>query len=335
MPTLTVFWEGTANTLNPPTTQIGLFAAATMAIDITHEGGLPYRRETSLRSPPRDHFKMAFDGCAVTNGMLGLLFAVGLRQQARRVKTRIEQLLAAYGQTVKCNVLGLSRGGVAAIFLAQALECYDKTAVELNLLLFDPVPGDQTWSGFPYTGSFAKDLSNCASLRRVLAVYPHEPLPDITFHAPLLCAYPRECDVEEDVTLGCHQGALFATRRSTHTVHRASNLSFRRIVNFFEEVGTPLDLDSYFSYQPTDTDCLAICREALAKNQATRRKPHDGTARGRLLVRRSVGLFLNKYHKALESKHEDHIDDRIFRETFRKPQFMLDIECPDAQRACF
>lgn len=250
MNTLTVFWEGTANTLNPPTTQIGpyffrcrflvtamyipgLFAAATQAVDISADEPLPLLTTTAPA-----HFKMAFDGCAVTHGMTGLLFAAGLRSQTRWVKRRIEQILQVYGSPVRCNVLGLSRGGVAAIFLGQACEEFKKSQVELNLLLFDPVPGDQTWSGFPWSGAYGKDLTRCACLSRVLAIYPHEPLPDITFHAPILVAVSSDVDFEEDVTLGCHQGALFATRRSNHSVHCASNLSFRRIVNFFDDVGT-------------------------------------------------------------------------------------------------
>lgn len=152
---MTVFWEGaggsatpsptsllcllpgTANTLNPPTTQIGLFAAATQAIDITLEGPLPLLPSTE-RAPA--HFKMAFDGCAVTNGTLGLLFATGLRPQAQMVRNRVEQLLQVYGSPVVCNVLGLSRGGVAAIFLGQTLATLDRSQVELNVRFRSTVP---------------------------------------------------------------------------------------------------------------------------------------------------------------------------------------------------
>lgn len=54
------------------------------------------------------------------------------------------------------------------------------------------------------------DLRGCVHVRRVLALYPYEPLPDIAFHAPLLPAYPPQALVEEDVTLGCHQGGACA-----------------------------------------------------------------------------------------------------------------------------
>ncbi len=75
---------------------------------------------------------------------------------------------------------------------------------------FDPVPGnllaasDADCCAFS-TANRAMDLTACAPLRRVLALYPHEPLPDLAFHAPLLGVYPPTCAVREDVVLGCHQ----------------------------------------------------------------------------------------------------------------------------------
>jgi hypothetical protein len=45
------------------------------------------------------------------------------------------------------------------------------------------------------------------------------------------------------VTLGCHQGALFQTRRgSSNKYVLASNLSFRRIFDWLSSVGTCLDV---------------------------------------------------------------------------------------------
>ena len=36
------------------------------------------------------------------------------------------------------------------------------------------------------------DLSDCKPLRKVLALYPHRPLPAIACHAPLLVSYPED-----------------------------------------------------------------------------------------------------------------------------------------------
>ena len=183
-------------------------------------------------------------------------------------------------------------------------------------------------------------------LKRVLALYPHEPLPDITFHAPVLVKWPDGARVEEDVTLGCHQGALFATRRSAHPVHVASNLAFRRVANFLEECGTKLALDRCFGYQPSDEDCLRICRATLGeRDKPTRRHLHDGCNQGRVIVRRKAGVYLNKYHLSLEGPVET-VHENLLTPIqddggeppdgpgMPKPKFMLDIDAPLFQRSC-
>lgn len=348
-PTLSVYWEGTANSLEPATTQIGLFAAATDAFDVTSKA-IP--RETT-------QLKMAFDGCGRTHGTLGLLFAAGLRSQAALVAAKLREMREVYNQKpIRCNVVGLSRGGLACVYLAQALGDVPRKDVELHMLLFDPVPGDQTWSGFPFTGAFGKDMSKCKCLRKVLSLYPYEPLPDIAFHAPVLCNYPSDAVVEEDVTLGCHQGALWVTMRgSRNELHQASNLAFRRIVNFLTDHETPLrDLQTFFGYQPTDADCLDICRNALKRDRPSIRKLHDGCGLGRTIVRRSQAQFLNKYHEHLERQFGGHLlrDPPHSRRGFSEegnnnsnirieddprilPTYMLDIDLPppDRHHTCF
>jgi hypothetical protein len=60
------------------------FQAACPAIDVSRgfESGL-------LEDASATDFKVSFDGCSVTNGLLGLLFAAGLRDQATLVADRI------------------------------------------------------------------------------------------------------------------------------------------------------------------------------------------------------------------------------------------------------
>ena len=116
----------------------------------------------------------------------------------------------------------------------------------MSLLLFDPVPGDLLTVAqldlLGLTNTFAsKDLSNCLCLSRVLALYPYEPLPAILCHAPVLCRYPSHCMVEEEVTLGCHQGALMTFGLQGPHVDLPSSLCFLRIRRWLIECGTPLD----------------------------------------------------------------------------------------------
>ena len=189
------------------------------------------------------HFKMAFDGCGVTAGMMGLLFAYGLQPQVEAVAARVMELCAAHDvQPLHINVLGLSRGGIAAYMLARhvsGLGCASR--LRLSLCVFDPVrrgligaactmhapwvcyalhaqvPGNliNTAKYLDLTGTVTTanrhiDLRSCRIVR-CLALYPADPLPDLAFHAPLLPDYPEGCEVEEDATLGCHQARALGT----------------------------------------------------------------------------------------------------------------------------
>ena len=68
-----------------------------------------------------------------------MICAEGLSEQCRCVVQRVEQLLTHLaGRSVVLNVLGLSRGGMAAMKLAQMLANVDPNMLKLNLCLFDP-----------------------------------------------------------------------------------------------------------------------------------------------------------------------------------------------------
>ena len=105
---------------------------------------------------------------------------------------------------------------VTALAKRRAARGLARRTMRLHLLLFDPVPGNQIFTTqyidpFGYsTGNQAMDVTRCEGvLRRVLAIYPYEPLPAITFHAPLVPEYPASgCHVDEVASLGCHQGAI-------------------------------------------------------------------------------------------------------------------------------
>ena len=210
--TLSVFWCGTSGVLAPATTQIGLFFLLAEGVDVSEED--PAGRLGSAS----DHFKMGFDGCGNTHGCSGAIFASGLAGQARAVRRVVELLLAAGRSPVRLNVLGLSRGGIGAMKLTQMLAAIDPAQLQLNLCLFDAVPGnllcsatlDHLLGGCLTTARQSIDLGSSRNLRRCLAIYPHEPLPALAFHAPIFPRFPSCCQVTELVTLSCHQGAFFS-----------------------------------------------------------------------------------------------------------------------------
>ncbi len=241
---LSVYFEGTANTLKPITTQIGVFFELTDGIDVTLS-------TTPLPGAPTA-LKMGFHGCGVVAGIAGVIWAVGLQGQCAAVATRVRRLLQAWPNApLVINVLGLSRGGIAALMLAQKLAKLDdahQRRVRLNLCLYDPVPGNLLWTAQfldplgTTTANGVIDVSQC-SIASALAIYPHEPLPDLAFHAPLLPIFPSSCAVEEDATLGCHQGALYSPAtmmRHEPSLVGACLLSFLRVHSFLVRSGTAL-----------------------------------------------------------------------------------------------
>ena len=119
---LTIFWEGTANTIDPVTTQIGLFANAVCAYRVASPDDVHDARD--CRRP----LKLAFDGCGVTNGQFwGVLFAAGLDGQVNTAISVIQKMLYQQQQQdqevrgVHVVAVGLSRGGMACMKFARKL----------------------------------------------------------------------------------------------------------------------------------------------------------------------------------------------------------------------
>mmetsp|Transcript_51978 Transcript_51978/g.113990 ORF Transcript_51978/g.113990 Transcript_51978/m.113990 type:complete len:337 (+) Transcript_51978:19-1029(+) len=227
--TLSIFFEGTANRIRAWVTQIAEYADGTEALDIS-----------DLREPLPEgsQYKMLFDGCGAAFGFSGTIWGTGLEDQCKEVLTRVQQLLER--GTLRINALGLSRGGVAVILLAQMLpQDVPVSGLQLNALLFDPVPGNlvsTAWMSPDPLARRCKDISTCQQLCNVLALYPCEPLPALAFHAPVLTTYPKtaHCHAREEVLLGCHQGALLSPQRDLSC--RAACL---RIQEWLLEVGSP------------------------------------------------------------------------------------------------
>jgi hypothetical protein len=97
------------------------------------------------------------------------------------------------------------------MYLIQLLADISPRVLTVNALLYDPVPGNliTTTKCLDFckvtTANQIKDISMSTNLRTVLALYPHQKLPDYAFHAPVFAKYPDCCTFEEDSTLGCHQ----------------------------------------------------------------------------------------------------------------------------------
>ena len=155
--------------------------------------------------------RFGFNGCGVDYGFNGTLWGTGLDIQCQKVISQVQKELGD-GHEVSLNVYGHSRGGIAALMLAKQLGQLDPAQLSVNLAMLDPVPGNfiSTSSSDFFNISLANktmDLSDCKTLKSVLSLYPFTPLPDIACHAPLFPTYPKQAQVDVDVTFGCHAGA--------------------------------------------------------------------------------------------------------------------------------
>jgi hypothetical protein len=229
---LSVFFGGTSSSFVEKQTYIEFFGTWTDAFIL-----FPKNKKDSLPSGEKK-FKMLFDGCGVTNGLMGTIFSVGLDKQVKLVENTIKNVLLKKFDKLTVNAIGLSRGGMACLMLACKLIKADPKRVTLNLILFDPVPGNSLTSAsadfsgiFCFANHYKKVEVDCLS--RVLALYPHVPLPDNAMHAPLIPEYGKNTNVTEEVILGCHQGAFFWRSNSL-----SCRLSFIRIYETMLEYGT-------------------------------------------------------------------------------------------------
>ena len=166
--TLSVFFEGTHNALDPVTTQVGWFFQATNAVDISSA-------DVSIDTSMSVDYKMGFDGCGVVCGLLGTVWAFGLSSQCLAVVRRVHQLMHS-GRLLRLNCFGLSRGGCACLMLAKRLAGLDRDALAISLCLFDPVPGNTVCAARYMdvcgltTAALCMDVSDCRPMRSVLVL---------------------------------------------------------------------------------------------------------------------------------------------------------------------
>jgi len=245
----------------------------------------------------------------------GTIWASGLAEQCATVCHRVQALLRLLAPApLAVNCVGLSRGGIAALSLAQALGALPRRQLRLRLCLFDPVPGN--WYCDPCKLTVARQCADCSSslnLDKVLAVYPHEKLPLIACHGPLLAKYPSRCVVEEDATLGCHQAALMwgARKHLTKELSIQGMISFERIYSFLKNAGSPTGkVPSFLSSKEIASDedlerkVLRHFNSELARmaeSRLTRRRFAFSAASRRAIIMRHGGKarFLNLHHQQL------------------------------------
>ncbi|CEG58770.1 alpha/beta hydrolase [Legionella fallonii] len=248
--------------------------------------------------------KMGFDGCGVEFGLSGIVFGSGLDEQCDRVIQRIIEEIEA-GNEMTLNVYGHSRGAVGALMLAQQLSAVDPKLLSINMALLDPVPGNLiTTSTFdPFNISLANktmDLTDCKPLKKVLALYPHEPLPAFAFHAPLIASYPEGIELDEDVIGGCHAEA-------EQLSNSASTIASLRISEFLTKNGTKFNSSAdYTDNAALNAAYLQQYKLELDKINKLGPMTRDAhSAKGVYINAKTGAQYFNEHHKRLAYGSDD------------------------------
>ena len=245
------------------------------------------------------HIKMGFDGCGVLYPFRGTIFGSGLDEQSDEAIQRILNEIEA-GNKVTLNVYGHSRGAIGALLLAQQLGSVDPDKLSINLALLDPVPGNliTTSTLDPLNISLANktmDLTGCKPLKKVLALYPHVPLPATAFHAPLFITYPQGIELEEDAMAGCHAQA-------ENLLDPASQMTKLRIEEFLAQNGTKFDSSVDYTNSERLKELYILEYETALKNLQTAgtsftRDTHS--AKGVYINTKVDAPYFNEHHKLL------------------------------------
>ncbi len=138
----------------------------------------------------------------------GMLFGTGIEEQCQEAYAKVMQLLMR-GIKVKVICYGASRGGIAALRLAQLLGAIDAHVLEVFLVLLDPVPGNYflttqlDFLSLTFTKQL-RDLRNCKNIKEIATFYANRPILDRYAHAPLIPAFPKKSKLTQEVIPGFH-----------------------------------------------------------------------------------------------------------------------------------
>jgi len=218
---------------------------------------------------------------------------------------------------------------MAALMLIKQLGGFDRSILEINLAMLDPVPGNLVVTS---QVDFMKiclanqtiDLSECHNLTRVLTLYPNIPLPDIAVHAPLLPKYPEKCDVDEDIIPGCHAETQYVMEYANRLqLPDRSFITYMRIMDFMLACGTQYKMPELKISQLSDmgqskTEALIKCYQREMGRVAENMSRACHSINGTQIITDVSGkpAYLNQHHKKIAGSGESDAtktNDCVFR----------------------
>jgi hypothetical protein len=329
---LSVFWCGTDGHKELSSTQLQLFGKWCDATDISEvEGPLEWDEESS----DDVHLKLRFDGCYITNGLLGMVFGAGLDAQSKHAYSRVMEIIEKRGARLVLNLFGLSRGAVGCLKLIKKLKAV-KEHLEVNVLAFDPVPGNFVTTAkmdiFHVTHAWSNmDLRATTCVKDALVLFPYEPLPDHIVHAPMIPRFAHGVAIYE-VILGCHQGAMWNVGPAgPHDLTNDLWISAEITKNFLASHGTLLSMtvDTYFPHN--EALLLARLQDESMSSKKSKRSSHSKG--GIEILRRTGKTHLNRLHYILQKRQEnlftDHSEVPDVLKPWREQPYFYSMQIPE------
>ncbi len=229
---------------------------------------------------------ICLDGCGINNQYLrdfGFIFTWNLESQinilAEKIKfeTQTEQIIL--------NVYGFSRGGAGAFLLAKKLSDVPAERLEINILAFEPVPGNFVNNvyidkalGFDLTlSSEISDLRSCKNIKRAHSIYNN--IETSYCFARILPALPIKCEKSVDVVPGNHFYAqLFRIYQRTNGKYviipqnSETVIEFHQVSRFLEKCGTRFDHEKLALHEhlTTKAPLKEIYRDYVCKIKKTK-----------------------------------------------------------------
>lgn len=276
----------------------------------------------ALTATDDERSSFCLHGCGISNPYqrdLGAIFTWNLAKQVKDLEKTIRRKLDPLNPIV-LNLYGFSRGAAGVYLLCQQLKDIPVEQLQINLLAFEPVPGnfmrgtyvDKSLRLNQTLSSQISDLSDCQNIRNAYALFTCKPLPDIACHGPILPVMPQDCNHVVDVIPGCHKNAElfefdFSGRQPKISPYNdQSAIAFHQVIDFLQKCGTRFELDVYdLSKALTDKSLLLDnYRMQMKRVEEEKRDMHFGNKI--ITYKNSKGRdFLNLHHQAISGYAED------------------------------
>ncbi|WP_133137507.1 hypothetical protein [Legionella rowbothamii] len=267
-----------------------------------------------------DTINLCLNGCSIDNHYsqdLGAIFTFNLEHQVNEVVEKVKEEINKT-ESLQLNLYGFSRGGAAVFWICQKLKNIPKEQLTISASAFEPVPGNfmrsvylDKLSGANTTlSSQICDLSGCKNLSRLQVLFTCDPLPDIACHGPILPILPTSCEVEVDVTAGCHKSSeLFGIYNQVFPYNKESAVSFHQIVDFLEQGGLQFDFSQLKlsnSLQDRSTKNKINLLREIEVSPTSRSMHFDNEIKAKKFIsKKSDAIFLNLYHQKLEGNDKN------------------------------